>query len=108
MSTMRNTDEANRIASEAMTEAHGRCDSVYVRVDAARDALRAGWQGGASNTYSEALVLWLEELRLITNGMSRMVETFGGTVQSMHAVEDTNTLEGSALISQLNPNQASS
>ncbi|MFL1379615.1 MULTISPECIES: hypothetical protein [unclassified Nocardiopsis] len=107
MSTMRNTDEANRIASEAMAEAHGRCDSVYTRVDAARDALRPGWQGGAGNTYSEALVLWLEELRLITNGMNQMVETFGGTVNAMHTVEDTNILESSSWINQLNPNQAS-
>ncbi|WP_028649445.1 hypothetical protein [Nocardiopsis sp. CNT312] len=102
----RNTDWANNIAQEAMTEAHGTCNNIYTQVDSTRDTLRVSWQGAASNRYSEALVGWLEELRLITNDMNNMIGVFGGTVQSMHNAEDFGVLEGSRWASELNPNQA--
>ncbi|WP_304455303.1 WXG100 family type VII secretion target [Nocardiopsis sp. YSL2] len=103
----RNTDEANRLAKEAMDEAHTTCNNVYTQVDGTRDVLRSSWHGAAANKYSEALVGWLEELRLITNDMNRMIGTFGGTVNAMHATEDANLLEGSRWMADLNPNQTS-
>jgi uncharacterized protein YukE len=106
MSRTRSTDEANRIAQEAMQEAHSGCNSIYQNVDNTRDQLRGSWQGAASNRYSEALVGWLEELRLITNDMNQMIGTFGGTVQAMHNVEDQAVLTGSRWFDDLNPNQA--
>ncbi|MFL1376763.1 MULTISPECIES: hypothetical protein [unclassified Nocardiopsis] len=101
----RSTDEANRIAQEAMTEAHTACNRIYREVDDTRDGLRTSWQGAASNRYSEALVGWLEELRLITNDMNQMIGTFGGTVQAMNATEDQAILTGSRWMDDLNPNQ---
>lgn len=106
MSRTRSTDEANRIAQEAMQEAHTQCNNIYQNVDDTRDGLRASWQGAASNRYSEALVGWLEELRLITNDMNQMIGTFGGTVQAMNATEDQAILTGSRWMDDLNPNQA--
>ncbi|MCP3017083.1 hypothetical protein [Nocardiopsis dassonvillei] len=100
------TDDGERLAQEAMSEAHAKCNEVYTSVDATRDKLRASWQGAASNSYSEAVVAWLEELRLITNDMNRMIGTFGGTVQAMHSTEDANIIAGSRWINELNPNQA--
>ncbi|MCY9784010.1 hypothetical protein KIK06_08905 [Nocardiopsis sp. EMB25] len=100
----RNTEQANGIAQEAMTEAHTTCNNVYSNVDGTRDTLRASWHGAAANKYSEALVGWLEELRLITNDMNQMIGTFGGTVQAMHSAEDMNLVEGSRWMSDLNPN----
>ncbi|MEV2275679.1 hypothetical protein AB0I72_08835 [Nocardiopsis sp. NPDC049922] len=102
----RSTENANNIAREAMSEAHKNCTDTYARVDDTRDTLRMSWQGAASNKYSEALVGWLEELRLITNDMNNMVGVFGGTVQAMHNVEDTAILTGSRWADELNPNQA--
>jgi uncharacterized protein YukE len=101
-----NTDEGNRQAQEAMSAAHTTCNRVYTEVDNTRDTLRASWHGAAANKYSEALVGWLEELRLITNDMNQMIGTFGGTVNAMHATEDANLLEGSQWMADLNPNQA--
>lgn len=106
MSRTRSTDEANRLAQEAMTTAHSQCNNIYTNVDDLRDGLRASWQGAASNRYSEALVGWLEELRLITNDMNQMIGTFGGTVQEMHAAEDMAIVTGSRWFDDLNPNQA--
>ncbi|MFI6576137.1 hypothetical protein ACIBFB_10055 [Nocardiopsis sp. NPDC050513] len=102
----RSTEQANGIAQEAMTEAHTTCNTVYTNVDGTRDTLRASWHGAAANKYSEALVGWLEELRLITNDMNQMIGTFGGTVNAMHNAEDSNLVEGSRWMSDLNPNQA--
>ncbi len=102
----RTTDEAERIAQEAMTEAHSNCNTIYTNVDNTRDKLRASWQGAASNKYSEAVVGWLEELRLITNDMNQMIGTFGGTVHAMHATEDAAVLTGSRWMDELNPNQS--
>lgn len=106
MSRTRNTDEANRLAQEAMTEAHTQCNNIYTNVDDLRDGLRTSWQGAASNRYSEALTGWLEELRLITNDMNQMIGTFGGTVQAMHQAEDMAIVTGSRWIDDLNPNQS--
>nr|WP_223839800.1 hypothetical protein [Nocardiopsis deserti] len=100
------TDDGERQAQEAMAEAHAKCNEVYNYVDSARDKLRASWQGAASNSYSEAVVGWLEELRLITNDMNRMIGTFGGTVQAMHSTEDANVIAGSRWMEALNTNQA--
>lgn len=105
MSRTRNTDEANRLAQEAMTEAHTQCNNIYTNVDDLRDGLRASWHGAASNRYSEALVGWLEELRLITNDMNQMIGTYGGTVQAMNQAEDTAIVTGSRWMDDLNPNQ---
>ncbi|MBB6119147.1 WXG100 family type VII secretion target [Nocardiopsis algeriensis] len=102
----RNTEEANRIAQEAMSEAYNNCRSIYTSVDNTRDQLRVSWRGAAANSYFEALVLWLEELRLITNDMNRMIGTFGGTVQQMLQTEDQAVLTGSSWIGELNPNQS--
>ncbi|WP_121183581.1 hypothetical protein [Nocardiopsis sp. Huas11] len=90
-----------------MTEAHTTCNNVYTQIDSTRDVLRASWHGAAANKYSEALVGWLEELRLITNDMNQMIGTFGGTVNAMHSTEDANLLEGSRWMADLNPNQTS-
>lgn len=106
MSRTRSTDEANRLAQEAMQEAYTECNKIYRNVDDTRDGLRGSWQGAASNRYSEALVGWLEELRLITNDMNQMIGTFGGTVQAMNAVEDQAILTGSRWMDDLNPNQS--
>ncbi|WP_150242765.1 hypothetical protein [Nocardiopsis quinghaiensis] len=89
-----------------MSEAHTSCNSIYTNVDDVRDRLRQAWKGPAAERYSEAVILWLEELRLITNDMNQMIGTFGGTVRAMHAVEDQAVIDGSQWISQLNPNQA--
>lgn len=105
MSRTRSTDEANRLAQEAMAESHTQCNNIYTNVDNLRDELRTSWHGAASNKYSEALVGWLEELRLITNDMGQMIETFGGTVHSMHGAEDQAILDGSRWMDTLNPNQ---
>lgn len=106
MTRTRNTDEANRLAQEAMSEAHTQCNNIYKNVDDLRDGLRASWHGAASNRYSEALVGWLEELRLITNDMNQMIGTYGGTVQAMHQAEDTAIVTGSRWMDDLNPNQS--
>lgn len=106
MQRTRSTDEANRLAQEAMQEAHTQCNSIYQNVDNTRDQLRGSWHGAASNRYSEALVGWLEELRLITNDMNQMIGTFGGTVQAMNATEDQAVLDGSRWADDLNPNQS--
>ncbi|MCK9874027.1 hypothetical protein [Nocardiopsis dassonvillei] len=98
------TDDGERLAQEAMMNAHAKCNEVYTQVDAARDKLRASWQGAASNSYSEAVVGWLEELRLITNDMNQMIGTFGGTVQAMHSTEDANIISGSRWMEALNTN----
>ncbi|TDQ44659.1 WXG100 family type VII secretion target [Actinorugispora endophytica] len=103
MSDMQATERANNIAREAMETAHTECNRVYTHVDGIRDDLRTSWQGAASNRYSEALVSWLEELRLITNDMSTMIGTFGGTVREMQQMEDTNIIEGSGWMDDLNP-----
>ena len=106
MTRTRNTDEANRLAQEAMTEAHTQCNNIYTNVDDLRDGLRASWHGAASNRYSEALVGWLEELRLITNDMNQMIGTYGGSVQAMHQAEDSAIISGSRWMGDLNPNQS--
>ncbi|MEV6820002.1 hypothetical protein AB0M72_14720 [Nocardiopsis dassonvillei] len=98
------TDDGERLAQEEMMKAHAKCNEVYTQVDAARDKLRASWQGAASNSYSEAVVGWLEELRLITNDMNQMIGTFGGTVQAMHSTEDANIISGSRWMEALNTN----
>ncbi|NKZ00965.1 hypothetical protein HGB44_25325 [Nocardiopsis dassonvillei subsp. albirubida] len=85
-----------------MTEAYNNCNTIYTNVDHTRDRLRASWQGAASNSYSEAVVGWLEELRLITNDMNRMIGTYGGTVHAMHATEDAAVITGSRWINELN------
>ncbi|MEY9213887.1 hypothetical protein NI17_022470 [Thermobifida halotolerans] len=105
-SNMRNTERANQLAKDAMTEAHGTCSTVYTQIDYARDFLRMNWTGHASSTYDDALILWLEELRLITNDMNNMIELFGGTERAMIAMEDENTVMGSSWLKDLNPNQA--
>ena len=106
MSDMRNTERANQIAREAMEEAHSTCNTVYTQIDYARDFLRANWTGQAASTYDDALILWLEELRLITNDMSNMIGVFGGTVREMRSMEDQNVVQGSSWMQDLNPNQA--
>ncbi|MFC7326850.1 hypothetical protein [Marinactinospora rubrisoli] len=106
MSQMQNQDAANRLAQSALQEAYGTCNNVYTSVDNTRDSLRGAWQGAAANKYFEALVLWLEELRLITNEMNGFISTFGGTVNTMHAMEDSNVIQASSWTSALNPNQA--
>ncbi len=106
MSQMRNTERANKIAREAMEQAHTTCQNVYNQIDYARDFLRANWTGAAASTYDDALILWLEELRLIINDMSNMIGKFGGTVRAMVAMEDENVVQGSSWLKDLNPNQA--
>jgi WXG100 family type VII secretion target len=102
----RTTDEAERQAQSAMSTAHSECNRIYTNVDSTRDRLRASWQGAAANSYSEAVAGWLEELRLITNDMNRMIGTYGGTVHAMHATEDAALITGSRWMSELNPNQS--
>ncbi|RCV48553.1 WXG100 family type VII secretion target [Marinitenerispora sediminis] len=106
MSQMQNLDQANQLAAAAMETSHTTCNNVYTSVDSTRDQLRGSWQGAASNKYGEALVMWLEELRLITNEMNGFIGTFGGTVRTMHAMEDQNIVEGSSWNRTLNPNSA--
>ncbi|GAA1780410.1 MULTISPECIES: WXG100 family type VII secretion target [Streptomonospora] len=101
----RSTEEANRLALEAMTDAHTTCNNVYSRVDSARDSLRPSWKGDASTVYQEALVQWLEELRLIVNDMGRKMEQWGGTSTKMRDTEDTNLVTSSRWMNDLNPNQ---
>ncbi|WP_236567632.1 MULTISPECIES: hypothetical protein [unclassified Nocardiopsis] len=101
----KNTEEGNRIAHDAMSAAHTECNRIYSNVDSTRDTLRMSWHGAASNKYSEALVGWLDELRLITNDMNQMIVTFGGTERSMVATEDEAILTGSRWMNDLNPNQ---
>ncbi|WP_017572556.1 WXG100 family type VII secretion target [Nocardiopsis halotolerans] len=99
------TDDAERRAQAAMSEAYQECDAIYHKVDDTRDRLRQAWQGAAANAYSEAITGWLEELRLITNDMNRMIETYGGTVHAMHATEDAAIVAGSRWNELLNPTQ---
>ncbi|MDA0567657.1 hypothetical protein LG943_25525 [Streptomonospora sp. S1-112] len=107
MADMRNTETANRIARVAMENAHSTCNSIYTRIDSARDQLRPSWQGDASTVYQEAMVQWLEELRLITNDMSAKIGEWGGTTRAMHTTEDSNLQLSSSWMGQLNPNQPS-
>ncbi|GLU50466.1 hypothetical protein [Nocardiopsis ansamitocini] len=100
------TEQANATARAAMESAYNTCNRSYQFVDGIRDNVRVNWGGAASRTYLEALALWLEELRLITNGMNEMVGAFGGTVQEMAQMEDQAIMEGSSWLKELNPNQA--
>ncbi|GAB3208492.1 WXG100 family type VII secretion target [Marinactinospora thermotolerans] len=104
MNQMQNLDAANQQAADALETSHTTCNNVYTSVDAARDTLRGSWAGGAANKYFEALALWLEELRIITNEMNNMIGNYGGTVQQMHAVEDENIVQASSWNNVLNPN----
>ncbi|GAB2522385.1 hypothetical protein [Nocardiopsis aegyptia] len=89
----------------AMEAAHNECNAVYTKVDFLRDSLKTTWVGGAEAGYETALVKWLEELRLIVNGMNNMIGTFGGTTRGMLNVEDENLVTSNAWMSELNPNQ---
>ncbi len=90
----------------AMEAAHTECNAVYTKVDFLRDSLRTTWVGGAEQGYETALVKWLEELRLIVNGMNTMIGTFGGTTRGMQNVEDENLVLSKSWDDQLNPNQS--
>ncbi|MFC4562337.1 hypothetical protein ACFO4E_10765 [Nocardiopsis mangrovi] len=90
----------------AMETAHAECNEVYTKVDFLRDSLKSSWQGGAEAGYETALVKWLEELRLIVNGMNQMIGTFGGTTRGMLNLEDDNLVISSSWNDQLNPNQS--
>ncbi|MFC4563429.1 hypothetical protein ACFO4E_16310 [Nocardiopsis mangrovi] len=106
MSLTTSTEYGMTTGRDAMEEAHGECNAVYTKVDFLRDSLKSSWQGGAEAGYETALVKWLEELRLIVNGMNNMIGTFGGTTLGMLNLEDENLVTSNAWMSQLNPNQS--
>ncbi len=100
-----NTKHANDTALSAMQDAYEKCQRSYTAVDSTRDELRASWQGDASTVYQEALIKWLEELRLLVNDMGQKQEQWGGTTHQMYDTEDTNLVTSSRWMQELNPNQ---
>ncbi|WP_067972408.1 WXG100 family type VII secretion target [Nocardiopsis trehalosi] len=98
------TQEANNQAMAAMEETHTKCQGSYNNVDSIRDGLRGGWAGDASTIYQEAMVKWLEELRLLINDMNSKIGEWGGTSTAMINVEDQNLVASSRWMSDLNPN----
>ncbi|MFC4564199.1 hypothetical protein ACFO4E_20250 [Nocardiopsis mangrovi] len=105
MSLTTSTEYGMTTGRTAMETAYSECNAVYTKVDHLRDALKSSWVGGAEQGYETALVKWLEELRLIVNGMNNMIGTFGGTTRGMLNLEDENLVTSNAWMNQLNPNQ---
>ncbi|MFC3996087.1 WXG100 family type VII secretion target [Nocardiopsis sediminis] len=103
MSLTTSTELGMSTGREAMEAAYEECHAVYTQVDSLRDRLRGTWGGGAEQSFETALAKWLEELRLIVNGMNNMIGVFGGTRTGMLNVEDENLVNSSEWMNQLNP-----
>ncbi|MFC3995821.1 hypothetical protein ACFOVU_07840 [Nocardiopsis sediminis] len=106
MSLTTSTERGMTTGRLAMEEAYSECNAVYTKVDHLRDTLKSSWKGGAEQGYETALVKWLEELRLIVNGMNEMIGVFGGTTRGMLNLEDENLVTSNSWMNQLNPNQS--
>ncbi|GAB3451749.1 hypothetical protein GCM10027570_29060 [Streptomonospora sediminis] len=85
-----NTQGGNNTALEALHQARDKCEKAYTNVDATRDQLRGGWAGDASTVYQEAMVQWLDQLRLTINDMNQKIDSWGGTATKMYDTEDSN------------------
>lgn len=102
-----NTQQGNNTALEALHQARDKCERAYINVDATRDKLRGGWSGDASTVYQEAMVQWLDQLRLTINDMNQKIDSWGGTATKMYDTEDSNLLTGSSWAGELNKVQPS-